>query len=120
MESAEIRYSRPLICLGGSLAELKRDRFRVKIPRERIQVVHAVKADRSAEETHDMQTGSPNNDGKGDWGEEWSYVYPNGTYTRHMEIHTALRHRVFRMDCFVTPAGDSRVHGVHRHRPGGS
>jgi hypothetical protein len=38
----------------------------------------------------DLHTGSPYNDGKGDWGEEWFHVYPDGTYLRHMRIHTGL------------------------------
>ncbi len=38
----------------------------------------------------DLPTESPYNDGKGDWGEEWFTVYPDGTFVRHMKIHTAL------------------------------
>ncbi len=38
----------------------------------------------------DLPTGSPYNDGKGDWGEEWFYIYPDGTHLRHMKVHTAL------------------------------
>ena len=38
----------------------------------------------------DLHTGSPYNDGKGDWGEEWFTIYPDGTHVRHMKIHTAL------------------------------
>jgi hypothetical protein len=38
----------------------------------------------------DLKTDSPYNDGKGDWGEEWFDIYPDGTYLRHMKIHTAL------------------------------
>lgn len=38
----------------------------------------------------DMETDSPYNDGNGDWGEERFCIYPDGTYTRHMTIHTAL------------------------------
>ena len=38
----------------------------------------------------DMATGSPYNDGKGDWGEEWFTIYPDGTFVRHMKIHSAL------------------------------
>lgn len=38
----------------------------------------------------DLPTGSPYNDGKGDWGEERFYIYPDCTYLRHMKIHTAL------------------------------
>lgn len=38
----------------------------------------------------DLPTGSPYNDGKGDWGEEWFTIYPDGTHVRHMKIHTGL------------------------------
>ena len=38
----------------------------------------------------DLPTGSPYNDGKGDWAEEWFTIYPDGTHVRHMKIHTAL------------------------------
>lgn len=38
----------------------------------------------------DIATDSPYNDGRGDWGEEWYYIYPDGTYLRHMRIHTGL------------------------------
>lgn len=38
----------------------------------------------------DMPTGSPYNNGKGDWGEERFTIYPDGTHVRHMTIHTGL------------------------------
>jgi hypothetical protein len=38
----------------------------------------------------DLATGSPYNNGKGDWAEEWFTIYPDGTHVRHMRIHTAL------------------------------
>ena len=38
----------------------------------------------------DLPTGSPYHAGKGDWGEEWFTIYPDGTHVRHMKIHTAL------------------------------
>jgi hypothetical protein len=38
----------------------------------------------------DLPTGSPYNDGKGDWAEEWFTIYPDATYARHMRIHTGL------------------------------
>ena len=38
----------------------------------------------------DLPTGSPYNDGKGDWGEEWFTIFPDGTHVRHMKIHTGL------------------------------
>ena len=38
----------------------------------------------------DLATGSPYNQGRGDWGEEWFTIYPDGTYLRHMKIHTGL------------------------------
>jgi hypothetical protein len=38
----------------------------------------------------DLHTGSPYKGGCGDWGEEWYYIYPDGTYVRHMKIHTGL------------------------------
>lgn len=38
----------------------------------------------------DIATDSPYNGGRGDWGEEWFYIYPDGVYARHMRIHTGL------------------------------
>ncbi|MBL8856094.1 MAG: hypothetical protein JNK57_19170 [Planctomycetaceae bacterium] len=38
----------------------------------------------------DVATGSPYNDGNGEWGEERFTIYPDGTFVRHMRIHTAL------------------------------
>lgn len=51
----------------------------------------------------DMKTDSPYNDGKGDWGEEWFYIYPDGTYTRHMKIHTALANQSLPYGFFREP-----------------
>ena len=34
-----------------------------------------------------LKTGSPYDKGRGDWGEEWFTIYPDGTYLRHMKIH---------------------------------
>jgi hypothetical protein len=39
---------------------------------------------------NDLPTDSPYNDGKGDWGEERFTIYPDGTYVRHMKVHSAL------------------------------
>ncbi|WP_309666658.1 hypothetical protein [Tabrizicola sp.] len=39
----------------------------------------------------DIPSGSPHGDG--DWGEERWYIYPDGTYTRHITIHTGLAAR---------------------------
>jgi hypothetical protein len=36
----------------------------------------------------DIPSGSPY--GEGDWGDEWFYIYPDGTYLRHMKIYTGL------------------------------
>lgn len=38
----------------------------------------------------DLTTQSPYRDGKGDWAEEWFTIYPDGTFVRHMKIHSAL------------------------------
>ncbi len=35
-----------------------------------------------------IPSGSPY--GKGDWTDEWYYIYPDGTYTRHVRIYTGL------------------------------
>ena len=35
-----------------------------------------------------IASGSPY--GSGDWGDEWWYIYPDGTYTRHMKIYSGL------------------------------
>jgi hypothetical protein len=36
----------------------------------------------------DIPSGSPY--GKGDWADEWHYIYPDGTNIRHMKIYTGL------------------------------
>jgi len=36
----------------------------------------------------DIPSGSPY--GKGDWVDEWYYIYPDGTHTRHARIYTGL------------------------------
>jgi hypothetical protein len=36
----------------------------------------------------DIPSGSPY--GKGDWADEWHYIYPDGTNIRHMRIYTGL------------------------------
>lgn len=36
----------------------------------------------------DIPSGSPY--GKGDWVDEWFYIYPDGVHTRHMRIYTGL------------------------------
>jgi hypothetical protein len=38
----------------------------------------------------DLPTDSPYNAGKGDWAEERFTIYPDGTYARHMRVHTGL------------------------------
>ena len=38
----------------------------------------------------DLVTDSPYQGGRGDWGEEWYYIYPDGTYLRHMRVYTGL------------------------------
>jgi hypothetical protein len=37
---------------------------------------------------NDIPSGSPY--GKGDWADEWYYIYPDGTHTRHVRIYTGL------------------------------
>ena len=37
---------------------------------------------------NDIPSGSPY--GKGDWTDEWYYIYPDGTHTRHVRIYTGL------------------------------
>ena len=46
----------------------------------------------------DIPSGSPY--GKGDWVDEWYYIYPDGTYLRHVKIYTGLapRSRPFGFD----------------------
>ncbi len=36
----------------------------------------------------DIDSHSPH--GKGDWVDEWYYIYPDGTHTRHVKIYTGL------------------------------
>jgi hypothetical protein len=36
----------------------------------------------------DIPSGSPY--GKGDWVDEWYYIYPDGTHTRHAKVYTGL------------------------------
>jgi hypothetical protein len=36
----------------------------------------------------DYPSGSPY--GEGDWGDEWYYIYPDGTYVRHIKLYTGL------------------------------
>lgn len=36
----------------------------------------------------DIPSGSPY--GKGDWADEWFYIYPDGTHIRHMKVYTGL------------------------------
>lgn len=38
----------------------------------------------------DLPTNSPYNGGMGDWAEERFTIYPDGTYLRHMKVHTGL------------------------------
>ena len=38
-----------------------------------------------------ISSGSPY--GKGDWTDEWYYIYPDGTFTRHVRIYTGLAER---------------------------
>jgi hypothetical protein len=37
---------------------------------------------------YDIPSGSPY--GKGDWTDEWYYIYPDGTHVRHVRIYTGL------------------------------
>ncbi len=39
----------------------------------------------------DMPSGSPY--GKGDWVDEWFYIYPDGTNVRHVKVYTGLASR---------------------------
>jgi hypothetical protein len=49
----------------------------------------ALKGDGVDEIAHtDIPSGSPY--GKGDWVDEWYYIYPDGTHTRHMRVYTGL------------------------------
>lgn len=54
-------------------------RVRYALTNSKLQIAH-----------DDLPTGSPYNDGRGDWGEERFTIYPDGVYARHMTIHTAL------------------------------
>jgi hypothetical protein len=71
----------------------------------------------------DLKTDSPYNDGKGDWGEEWFYIYPDGTYLRHIKIHTALAAMSQPFGFFREPPNvvhefmESVVIGPKRHVP---
>jgi hypothetical protein len=51
--------------------------------------VRAALADPDGKIAHtDIPSGSPY--GKGDWTDEWYYIYPDGTHTRHVRIYTGL------------------------------
>jgi hypothetical protein len=51
--------------------------------------VRAALADPDGRIAHnDIPSGSPY--GKGDWTDEWYYIYPDGTHTRHVRIYTGL------------------------------
>lgn len=51
----------------------------------------------------DLVSDSPYNNGKGDWGEEWFYIYPDGTFLRHMKIHSGLASRSLPTGFFREP-----------------
>lgn len=57
-------------------------RVRYALTNSKYEIAHA-----------DADTDSPYNEGKGDWGDERFTIYPDGTYVRHMTIHTALASR---------------------------
>jgi hypothetical protein len=51
--------------------------------------VRAALADPDGRIAHnDIPSGSPY--GKGDWTDEWYYIYPDGTHTRHVRIYTGV------------------------------
>lgn len=51
--------------------------------------VRAAIADPDGRIAHsDIPSGSPY--GEGDWTDEWYYIYPDGTHTRHVRIYTGL------------------------------
>ncbi|MFO1064191.1 MAG: hypothetical protein U0892_10035 [Pirellulales bacterium] len=71
----------------------------------------------------DFDTGSPYNNGKGDWGEERFTIYPDGTYVRHMQIHSGLAAESLPTGFFREPPQvvhefmESVVIGPRGHRP---
>jgi len=69
----------------------------------------------------DIPSGSPY--GKGDWVDEWFYIYPDGTHIRHVKIYTGLapRSRPFGFDReppeVVHEFMESAVLGAPGHKP---
>ena len=69
----------------------------------------------------DMPSGSPY--GKGDWVDEWFYIYPDGTNVRHVKVYTGLapRSRPFGFDreppAVVHEFMESVILGQPGHKP---
>ena len=69
----------------------------------------------------DVPSGSPH--GKGDWVDEWYYIYPDGVHVRHVKIYTGLafRSRPFGFDreppAAVHEFMESAVIGAPEHLP---
>jgi hypothetical protein len=55
-----------------------------------VRVRYALVNSRGQFARNDYATDSPYNDGNGEWGEERFTIYPDGTFVRHMRIHSAL------------------------------
>ncbi len=53
-----------------------------------VRVRHAIVDPRGYIGHSNIPSGSPY--GKGDWTDEWYYIYPDGTHTRHVRIYTGL------------------------------
>jgi hypothetical protein len=53
-----------------------------------VRIRYALCNDRYDIAHSDIPSGSPY--GKGDWADEWFYIYPDSTHTRHMRIYTGL------------------------------
>ena len=57
-----------------------------------IRVRGALVSDEGKQIAHaDIASGSPH--GKGDWVDEWYYIYPDGVHTRHVKIYSGLASR---------------------------
>ncbi|MSR55779.1 MAG: hypothetical protein EXS09_21255 [Gemmataceae bacterium] len=57
-----------------------------------VRVRGALVSDEGRQIAHaDIPSGSPH--GKGDWVDEWYYIYPDGVHTRHVKIYTGLAAR---------------------------
>jgi len=66
----------------------------------------------------DIPSGSPY--GKGDWGDEWFYIYPDGVHVRHMKLYTGLApvSRPFGFDRVPPKVVHEFMESVVRGQPG--